>query len=74
MFEVEKGVPIPSQGKASSTKYPFEGMGVGDSFKITGGKDVVKKVRSAACYFGRAYGVKFTIRKEGRSARCWRVG
>jgi len=59
-YKIEKGVPLPKG------RYPFPTMEVGDSFEFS---DSLSSVRSAASYWGRTHGQKFTARKN----RCWRV-
>lgn len=80
MYEIEKGVPIPS---ARSFKYPLEEMGVGDSFAVVqkdeeSGADFAGRVRnlkSAASKFGAASVPrrKYSVRMFGSGYRCWRV-
>lgn len=65
-MKVEKGVPLPA-------KYPFAGMQVGDSFAVPLG---IKRqaVSVAAHRYGKAHGMKFTVRlMPDRTFRCWRV-
>jgi len=66
-YKIESGVPLPAS--IGRRKYPFDGMGIGDSFAFDA--DVCAKVRAAADAYGRKYGMKFTVAKA--ALRCWRV-
>jgi hypothetical protein len=68
-FEIEHNIPIPAP--KTRVVYPFSEMQVGDSFAIP--QDRADRVRVAAINWGRNHGKKFRVRKNGTSARCWRV-
>ena len=70
-IKIQKNVPIPAKAKAKS-KYPFEKMGVGDSFAAP--------VKAAGLYVAARKWVKennaaarFVVRAEGDGSRCWRA-
>lgn len=70
-IKIQKNVPIPARAKAKS-KYPFDKMGVGDSF--------VAPVKPAGLYAAARKWVKdnnaasrFVVRAEGEGSRCWRA-
>ena len=70
-FKIQKNVPIPGKAKKKS-KYPFEKMGVGDSFAAS--------VKPAGLYVAARKWAKennaaarFVVRAEGEGSRCWRA-
>jgi hypothetical protein len=70
-IKIQKNVPIPAKAK-KKTKYPFEKMGVGDSF--------VAPVKPAGLYQSALKwaknndaGCRFVVRAEGDGSRCWRA-
>lgn len=70
-YKIQKNVPIPARAKAKS-KYPFEKMGVGDSFYAP--------VKPAGLYVAARKWAKdnnpesrFVVRAEGEGSRCWRT-
>lgn len=69
---VEKGVPMPALRRGSRrSRYPFEQMGIGDSFTVTG--LTVAGVRSQ-CVAAKAKGLgSFKIAVEDDKIRIWRV-
>ncbi len=68
-IKIEKSVPVP-KGDARK-KYPFAEMKKGESFFVECG---VNGLRACASHHAiRNPGKKFTVRKEGNGARCWRV-
>lgn len=72
MINIEKGIPIPNT-KGRKSKYPFDKMEVGDSFKL---KDVPKNtVLNAANSWAKRNKkkVKFTIRFIDNVTRIWRI-
>ena len=71
MYKIESGIVRPPKRGNLSKRYPFEKMGIGDSFKFN--KDHVNRVSAAAFAFGRANSKKFSVRSNGSSARIWRV-
>jgi hypothetical protein len=72
-FEVEKGVPIPTQRMmAGMIKYPLGQMEVGDSFLFDVGDR--KRVTNAAASYGKTSGRRFTVRTINTiEGRCWRI-
>jgi len=73
-YKIEKHVPIPNL-IPSNKKYPFDKMGVGDSFV---GMDEYNEKRykrffSAASKYGKRNNKKFTIRTTPEGVRVWRV-
>jgi hypothetical protein len=72
MYEIERDKPIPDVKRVASMKYPFRNMEIGDSFAI---ETAVEAARVAAagwqCF--RKNHLKFTVRKDGDSYRCWRI-
>ena len=66
MYKIDKGVPLP--GKC--TKYPWEQMGIGDSFFVKNGNQA--RVGASATNAAR-FGKKFTTRKVDGGVRVWRV-
>jgi hypothetical protein len=82
MINIEKNVPAPSQQTGRPRKYPFPSMEVGDSFAIPlqgimtpRGDKATAQVTSAAVFYARMHGMKFSIRtdNENNVVRCWRV-
>jgi hypothetical protein len=73
MFEIEKAIPVPTK-----SKYPFEQMGIGDSFYVKGGKKAIASARVAA----KTYSDKsangsdqpvFITRTDDYGVRIWRI-
>jgi hypothetical protein len=52
-------------------KYPFDQLELGQSFAFD--KAHAQRVRSAACYYAKRHGRKFTVVTRKATARCWRV-
>ena len=69
-FEITYHVPLPGKTRGGTKKYKFDQMRVGGSFYA---KISVGELTSAAQYWGRKLGRKFTCRKEGAGARVWRI-
>ena len=70
-YLIEKNVPMP---KGYGSKYPFEEMEIGDSFRVNGGRDAT--VRAATYKYNKENknGAKLSCRKDGANAvRIWRV-
>ncbi len=68
-YKIEKGIPIRPK---PYSKYPFEQMEVGDSFKIP--REEALALRKIAHYLGKKYGFKLSIRKVAKDDfRVWRV-
>lgn len=67
MYQVEKNVPLPSR----YSRYPFAQMEVGDSFEVP--VDSARNAQHAVYQENRRGEKKFTFRKMGDVARCWRT-
>ena len=70
-FKIQKNVPVPGKTRRK-TKYPFEKMGVGDSF--------FAGVKPQGLYAAVRKWVKdnnsesrFVVRIESEGSRCWRI-
>ena len=70
-YTVESGVPIPGSPRTGCYKYPFDRMAVGDSFSLKGAPD--GPVRSAASYYGKRNGKRFSVYRDDGTHRCWRI-
>lgn len=77
-YKIEKGIPIEWE---YSSKYPWRGMEIGDSFFVPpadfeGKKtDIVYTLRTAAyCFSRKNPEFRFTVSKQGDGIRVWRVG
>ena len=74
MFEIDKSIPIPRDGRGMTVKYPFREMEVGDSFLISAElipKTWVKNFCAATAHHRPK---KFTMRKiDENSYRVWRI-
>lgn len=71
-FNIEKNIPLTTDGRGAHGGYPFASMEVGDSFYVTG-DDRFTKARYAASSFGRYHKKKFTARADHNGGRIWRV-
>lgn len=74
-IEIEKGIPVPEHAPHGS-RYPFNRMEVGDSFKVPCRERGSTHIGSAVGHFRRTHpDWKFIIRtlKEENIIRCWRV-
>lgn len=71
-YKITKDVPIPTTAHSGrqATKYPFPDMEIGDSFFAN---IPSQKLSSAAINYGKRYGMRFTVRKEGDGSRVWRI-
>jgi hypothetical protein len=65
-FKVVSNVPIKPRGQ-----FPFGEMKEGDSF----GFDIekIRQVAAGAWQYGKRFKMKFSVRKNGKEGRCWRV-
>ena len=72
MYKVEKNVHIPIGKPATTKKYPFGDMSIGESFLVPEGDNSNNVVRSAHAY-GKRNGMKFTSRKAEGGTRIWRI-
>ena len=67
MITIEKGVPLQTNRQT----YPFAQMAIGDSFFVA---DISSsKLTSAASYWAKRHGTKFTVRAVDGGARVWRI-
>jgi hypothetical protein len=74
MYEIERDRPIPDAKHAPrAAKYPFRKMEVGDSFAIATAGEAAKVAAAGWQCFRRNRHLKFTVRKDGDSYRCWRI-
>ncbi len=80
-IKIEKNVPIPPKGGGPNGpyKYPFDRLGVGDCFSVSGVggslAKITRRLRGAAHRYSKSHGIKFTVRElpdEG-VVRIWRV-
>jgi hypothetical protein len=72
MYEIEKGIPIPTFG--NNAKYPLGAMEIGDSFACPDSEK--HRVRCAITQYLRTHGgLKFSTRldKAAKTIRVWRV-
>ncbi len=72
MIIVEKAIPLPQSGSASSGAkgmYPYAKMEVGDSFLAPCKHNPI----SIAKRWGRPRGIDFTSRKDDGGWRIWRI-
>lgn len=84
-YEIEKKIEIPPRGvRTTRRKYPFNKLGIGDSFfvpieELSYSKDPSSLVSSAASVYGRRKGGKFVTRQvlnengEVSGYRVWRI-
>ena len=70
MYKIESGIPIPPVARSRKT-YPFCRMSVGDSFQVS--KDAADRAYSSAYAYGRKKNQRYSIRRNGTTARIWRV-
>lgn len=86
MFEIEKGIPLPSLVKnplgaptgprnRPNHRYPFEHMEIGDSFKVPCNGDVntAGVDQTLARVSNAAQQQKRRLDRENNCVRCWRV-
>ena len=66
MLNIDKDIEAPRRNK-----YPWDEMGIGDSFLITG--LVHTSVHSQVCRRGRKDGHKYTVKKCEDGFRVWRI-
>ena len=67
-IKIERGIPIPPKRKRGSRKYPFDQMKIGDSILIG------RKSQTSAYHYRIAHPeFRFTVRREGKGFRLWRV-
>lgn len=76
---IDKGVIIPRAAiirTGPNRRYPWMGMGVGDSFMVTpdsNGKIGEVSVRTSAWMAGKRYSRKYSVAKVDGGLRVWRV-
>lgn len=69
---IEYGVPLYRKVTGAKRKYPFDKMGIGDSFEIPGKK--AASARQCAFKYGKEHNKRFSLRKTGTDTfRCWRI-
>lgn len=68
-MKIDKGYAIISRNKL---EYPFKRMDVSDSFLVPQGV-TRNRVKSAASYWARKLGYRFSIRVTQDGIRVWRV-
>lgn len=85
IFVIERGLPVPPRMNATTRRgrkreYPFNSLGVGDSFVMTETTTVDKVklqqriIASAGTYRRKvAPGTKFTTRQTETGVRVWRI-
>jgi len=71
MIEIEKGIPIPNDGRGRPSRYPWTTMDVGDSFFIPG--KTAHDFSGIASGAGFRTGRKFTTRTVEGGVRVWRI-
>ena len=68
--KIEKGVPLPSvRGKLPAT-YPWKAMKVTDSFWMAKASNRASKLAYDA---SKEFKMKYTVRREGKGTRVWRI-
>jgi hypothetical protein len=67
MFEIEKGIPIPT-ARRKWDDYPFDEMEIGESFFVPGSTST-----AIAAVGNRHKPKRFTARKENDGVRVWRI-
>lgn len=67
-YKIEEGVPLKS--RLGYNKYPFGEMEIGDSFFSNADRTLVS---SAASWYGKRNGRKYSTRKDGTGFRVWRI-
>jgi hypothetical protein len=74
-YKIEPNIPVPEIDMTSDKKYyPWDKMGVGDSFLVKGDlRDKHKTVTSAASHRGRKYGEAYVTRYVIGGLRVWRL-
>ena len=68
-MQIESGIPIPSA--PGSPRYPWDSMGVGDSFYLKG--EQIARVTSAANYRAKKRGEGYACRTIDGGVRVWRI-
>lgn len=73
-FVIESGIPLGSN-PGGGRKYPFNEMGVGDSFFVPtkGGEARPAAVRAAAFSYGKYRSIKLATRTVPGGIRIWRT-
>lgn len=73
-IKIEKGIPIPTQGRGRPSVFPFEAMEVGDSIfvPVKTDKEKARAIGRTAMY-ARKHGVKFKTRTVEGGIRIWLV-
>lgn len=71
MVTIERGVPVPQMRTGRPAKYPWDKMGVGDSFSVSG--KTLNGIRSTARYHANRLGREFRVATDGSGVRVWRT-
>lgn len=68
-----KEIPKPHSGRPRTVVYPFEALGVNESF-IAGkySEALMQKVSSNAYYYGKKLDRKFVLRNDNGHLKVWR--
>jgi hypothetical protein len=73
-IKIDKGIPIPKQGRGRPSVFPFEDMEIGDSIfvPVKEAKDKSRAIGRAAMY-ARTHGVRFKTRTVEGGIRIWLI-
>ena len=82
-FDIRDDRPMPSMMSLGALDYPFDDLGVGQSFVVDAGSDedddgrrtIEKRLRSAAFRYGKKLNKKFSCRfmSDDRKIGVWRT-
>ncbi len=72
-IKIEKGIPLPMDGRGVHGRYAWDAMKVGDSFLFPTDLNNPQSAHNISKYAGLKRGWKFTARKTPEGYRCWRV-
>jgi len=76
-FNVESNIDIDKYKPNRLRKYPFDTMGVGDSFFAPNDDckkiDITARLYSASSIYGTKNNKKFSVRRVDGGARVWRT-
>jgi len=70
VFKIEQNIPLPDRVHGPNRVYPFNALGIGDSFFVPHQKP---SIGSAMDAYQKRHGVKLTRRQEGTGTRVWRT-
>ncbi len=75
MYEIEKGIEVPDDGRGRTLKYPWKSLEIGDSFFVIGVKRT--SISGSINHAQKRYGLTLTsrIREENgvKGVRVWRI-